>query len=87
MAPAFGTVEVKGLLPYFMDAVTKAREFSLYFDLEAYPGLCHQMVDKWNVILENSESGDSAIIDVNMWFGKATLDGCVLRCRVYIGAD
>ena len=27
MAPAFGHVEAKALLPHFMDAVTKAREF------------------------------------------------------------
>jgi len=26
MAPAFGLLEAKGLLPYFMDSVTKARE-------------------------------------------------------------
>ena len=30
MAPAFGLVEAKGLLPYFMDAVAKVREPRLY---------------------------------------------------------
>lgn len=35
------------------------------------------MADKWSNIIENSESGDSAVIDVNMWLGKATLDACV----------
>ena len=34
----------------------------------------NQMADKWNDIIENSKSGDSALIDVNMWLGKATLD-------------
>jgi len=29
MAPAFGLAEAKGLLPYFMDAATKARELRL----------------------------------------------------------
>jgi len=33
MAPAFGLVEAKGLLPYFMDAVTKARELRLHLHL------------------------------------------------------
>jgi len=32
------------------------------------------MADKWSDIIENSESGYSVVIDVNMWFGKATLD-------------
>ena len=30
MAPAFGLVEAKGLLPYFMESVTKARELFTY---------------------------------------------------------
>ena len=29
MAPAFGLVEAKGLLPYFMDTVNKAPELRL----------------------------------------------------------
>ena len=33
MAPAFGLVEAKALLPYFMDAVTKARKFRPYLIL------------------------------------------------------
>jgi len=36
------------------------------------------MVDKWSDIIENGKSGMSAIIDVNMWLEKATLDACVL---------
>ena len=36
------------------------------------------MADKWSGIIENGKSGDSAIIDVSMWMGKATLDACVL---------
>ena len=36
------------------------------------------MVDKWNDIIGNSKSGYSAIIDVNKWLGKATLDAYVL---------
>lgn len=39
------------------------------------------MVDKWTAIIENEKSGNSAVIDVNMWFGKATLDACVLVWR------
>jgi len=35
------------------------------------------MVDKWNDIIENSKTGYSALIDVNMWLGKATLDAYV----------
>jgi len=35
------------------------------------------MVDKWNDILENSKTGLSSLIDVNMWLGKATLDAYV----------
>ena len=35
MAPAFGLVEAKGLLPYFMDSVTKGRKLRLCFDLQA----------------------------------------------------
>jgi len=33
MAPAFGLVEAKGLLPYFMDSATKVRDLRLYFIL------------------------------------------------------
>ena len=36
-----------------------------------------QMADKWSNIIANSKSGHSATIDVNLWFGKATLDACV----------
>jgi len=77
MAPAFGLVEAKGLLPYFMDSVTKARELRLYLILGADSGPRRQMADKWNNIIENSNSGHSAVIDVNMWFGRATLDAYV----------
>jgi len=36
------------------------------------------MADKWNKIVENGKSGRSAVIDVNLWFGRATLDAYVL---------
>ena len=39
---------------------------------------CHQMADKWSSIIGNSNAGDSAVIDVSMWMGRATLDACVL---------
>ena len=77
MSPAFGLVEAKGLLPYFMDSITKARELRLELILRGDSDPDHQMVDKWTSIIESSETGDSAVIDVNMWFGKATLDACV----------
>ena len=77
MAPAFGLVEAKALLPHFMDAVTKAPEPRLYLILETDPGPCRQMADKWSGIIANT-SGHSAVIDVNMWLGKSTLDACVL---------
>ena len=77
MAPAFGVVEARGLLPYFMDSVTKARELCSYLIAEANLGLCRQMADKWSSIIENSKARHSAVIDVNMWFGKATLDAYV----------
>jgi len=78
MAPAFGLVEAKALLPYFMDAVNKAREFFVCLILEVDSAFRRQMADKWSGIIENGESGRSAIIDVNMWLGKATLDAYVL---------
>jgi len=78
MAPAFGLVESTALLPHFMDAVTKARELCLYLILGANSDPCRQMADKWSGIIANSESGYSAVLDVNMWFGKAALDACVL---------
>ena len=78
MAPAFGLVEAKALLPYFKDAVTKARELCLHPILEANVGPRHQMADKWSAIIENGKSGHSATIDVNLWLGKATLDAYVL---------
>ena len=77
MAPAFGLAEVKGLLPYFMDSTTKACELCFHLILKPNSSLCHQMADKWNDIIENSKSGYSAVVDVNMWVGKATLDACV----------
>jgi len=78
MAPVFGPVEAKALLPYFMDAVTKARELRFYLVLEAHSGPRRQMADKWISVIENGESGYSATLDVNMWLGKATLDAYVL---------
>jgi len=74
MAPAFGPVETKALLPYLMDTVTKVRELHSHSILKADPGPHCQMVDKWNGIIENGKSGNSAIIDANMWLGKAALD-------------
>ena len=32
------------------------------------------MADKWDEIIENSDSGNATVIDVNAWLGKATLD-------------
>jgi len=77
MAPAFGQVEVKGLLPYFADTATKACELRLYLILSADSGFPYQTADKWSNIIANDKSGHSATIDVSMWFGKATLDACV----------
>jgi len=36
------------------------------------------MADKWGGIIANGGFGHSATIDVSTWFGKATLDACVL---------
>ena len=77
MAPAFGLVEAKGLLPYFTDSVTKACELRFNSILKVDSSPCHQMADRWGNIIENSKSGYSAVVDVNMWLGKATLDACV----------
>ncbi|KAF9647279.1 cytochrome P450 [Thelephora ganbajun] len=55
MTPAFGTANIKDLLPTFMKFANK-------------------LTDKWHDVIENEESRDSATIDANMWFGKATLD-------------
>ena len=46
--------------------------------LKVDSGFRHQMADKWSSIIENGKPGYSAIIDVNVWFGKATLDAYVL---------
>ena len=35
------------------------------------------MADKWSSIIENGKSGRSAVIGVNAWLGKATLDAYV----------
>jgi len=78
MAPALSAVEAKALLPYFMDTVTKARGLHFYLILEPDSGPCHQMTERWIGIIENGKSGHSAIVDVNMWLGKATLDAYVL---------
>ena len=40
MAPAFGLVEAKGLLPYFVDCATKARELRLCPILKSDSGPC-----------------------------------------------
>ena len=45
------------------------------------------MVGKWNWIIENGKPGHSAVIDVNLWFGKATLDACVLALASGIRID
>jgi len=82
MAPAFGLVEAKGLLPYFMDTVNKAYELRLHLVSNADQGSRCQMVDKWNGLIENGKSGNSAIIGVNTWLGKATLDACALTLRL-----
>ena len=79
VAPAFGLVGTRALLPYFTDAVTKARELRFHLVLEADSGPRYQMAEKWIDIIETSESGRSATIDVSMWLGKATLDAYVLE--------
>jgi len=77
MAPAFGGIEAKGLSPYFMDTATKACELRWHLTLRADSGPLRQMADKWNSIIQDSTTGRSATVDVNMWLGKATLDACV----------
>ena len=78
MAPAFGLVEAKALLPCFTGVATEARKLHLHSVSRADSGPHRQMADKWNRIIESSKSGDSAVIDVTMWLGKATLDAYVL---------
>lgn len=73
MAPAFGQVEVKGLVPYFADTAAKACDFRSHPVLRADSGP-RQVAEKWNSIITNGKSGHSTTIDVNRWFGKATLD-------------
>ena len=77
---AFGPNEAKRFVPHATDAATKAREFRWYSFLssKADTSSCCQMVDKWNDIIGNSESGSSIVIDASGWLGKATLDACVL---------
>jgi len=41
------------------------------------------MADKWSGIIANGKSGYSAVIDVNAWFEKATLDACVFFLIVW----
>jgi len=77
MAPAFGLVEVKSLLPHFMNVATKVRELRLNSILRVDQGPRCQMADKWSNIIANDKSGRSATIDVCVWLGKATLDACV----------
>ena len=43
------------------------------------------MGDKWIGIIENGQSGDSAVIDVNLWVGKAALDAYVLPLAGAVG--
>jgi len=77
--PAFGLLEAKGFVPHATEAATKARELRLYslLSLNSDTSSFYQMVNKWNDVIENSKSGSSALIDVNMWLGKATLDAYV----------
>ena len=78
MAPAFGLVEARGLLPHFINAVTKVRELRrLCSILRADCGPYCQMADKWSSIIANDKSGHFATIDVSAWLGKATLDAYV----------
>ena len=44
------------------------------------------MADKWSSTIENGKPGFSAIIDVNAWFGKATLDAYVLALALGVRA-
>ena len=74
MAPAFGPVEAKGLLPYFKDSAIKAWKLPFYSILDADSIPFRQMADKWSDIIEKGKSGSSAVIDVNSWLGRATLD-------------
>ena len=86
VAPAFGLVEARGLLPHFMDAVTKVGELRLCSILGADLGPHHQMADKWSNIIANDKSGNSATVDVSAWLGKATLDAYVQVLVSGIGA-
>ena len=40
------------------------------------------MADKWNEVVENDKTGNSAVIDMNMWLGKATLDAYVFATEL-----
>lgn len=46
-------------------------------DVQVECSVARQLADKWHEVISNGESGQSAIIDVRSWFGKATLDACV----------
>ena len=78
MAPAFGLADAKSLLPYFMGSATKARKPRWHFISETDLSPHLQMADKWSDIVEDGKSGGSAVIDVNLWLGRAALDAYVL---------
>jgi len=83
MTPAFGLVEAKALLPYFMSAVTRAYglRFRWTLKLKVDSGSHHKMADKRSDIIENRDgkSGRSAIIDVSPRLG------CTENCTVARG--
>ena len=43
-----------------------------------------QLADKWHEVISAAGSGQAAIIDVNSWLSKATLDAYVRKLGVFM---
>jgi len=51
------------------------------FDAEVERLVAGQLADKWQEIISNGESGQTAIVNVSSWLSRATLDAYVGKSR------
>jgi len=52
------------------------------FDAEVERLVAGQLADKWQEVISNGESGQTAIVNVSSWLSRATLDAYVGKSRV-----
>jgi len=80
--PRSDSSKQKGCSPTFSNVPIQWVIIPPTFDAEVERLVAAQLADKWQEVISNGESGQTAIINVSSWLSRATLDAYVGESRM-----